>query len=183
MAELLQQRPDILGWVMPIVSAMTASTSSPGRANLRPIAELADMYHTRHATVSHDMLYALQGMSSDTFKDVGIPLDYSRQWNQVLYSLVRFLLPRVQRLQVLHDTFCVGIIHAVRLICRVNSVESFALNGGFQVLEAQTYENVRNDGPHQKWHIPNSATPVQAGDFICLFERALNPAVVRDQGD
>ncbi|KAI0140338.1 heterokaryon incompatibility protein-domain-containing protein [Pestalotiopsis sp. NC0098] len=183
MAELLQQRPDILGWVMPIVNAMTASTSSPSRAKLRPIAELVDMYHTRHATVNHDMLYALQGMSSDTFSDVGIILDYSRQWNQVLYSLVLFLLPRVQRLHVPHNTSCAGIIHAARMICKVTNVKSLASDVGYQVLEAESYESIRSNGPHQMWHIPNSATPVQADDFICLFEGALRPAVVRAQGD
>ena len=58
----------------------------------KSLGELIDMYHTRNATVHHDKLYALLGMSSDGLGVESLSLNYQKPWREVLRKLIIFLL-------------------------------------------------------------------------------------------
>ncbi|ETS87873.1 hypothetical protein PFICI_01701 [Pestalotiopsis fici W106-1] len=183
LSDLLKKRLDIFGWIMPVVNLMTTSTLEPNRANLMPLGELVDMYHTRYSTMPHDMLYALQGLCSESFEDIGVLVDYSKGWDQVFYSFLRVLFPEASRFHVPADGRCAGIRHAAKIIGKVIAVENFAQRGGFQETIIQRRTNMSNVYDNQTWHVPNSANSIQTGDFICLFEGNMRPAVVRAQRD
>ena len=50
------------------------------------------MYHTRKATLRHDKVYALLGMSSDDLSTAGLLPDYTVSWEQPFQNLIKFLL-------------------------------------------------------------------------------------------
>ncbi|KAF2995487.1 hypothetical protein E8E14_004234 [Neopestalotiopsis sp. 37M] len=201
LVQLLRRRQDIFGCVMPVVRLMTASTLGPTHTNLRPLEELVDMYHTRESAIRHDMLYALRGLSSDDFEDIGLSIDYSGEWNIVFHKLLRFLFPIALSLHISADGTCAGFQHAAKLVSKVVTLKSSTTRGGYQIAETESASRqgflpereplggFRKGGrrgirSRQTWYLPNSANPVQVGDFICLLEgsESHRSAVVRAQG-
>ena len=69
-----------------------SSWSGKVSLEIRPLGELIDMYHTRKATLRHDKVYALLGMSSDDLSAAGLSPDYTVSWEQPFQNLVKFLL-------------------------------------------------------------------------------------------
>jgi hypothetical protein len=63
--------------------------NSPKRFSLeiRPLAELIDMFHTRKATDVRDKIYALLGMSSDDPGKAGLRPNYGLPWKTCLSNL------------------------------------------------------------------------------------------------
>jgi hypothetical protein len=60
--------------------------------NIRPLAELLDLFCRRKATVMHDRLYALLGKCSDSLLTSKIPIDPGVSWKQVLAETVKLFL-------------------------------------------------------------------------------------------
>jgi hypothetical protein len=56
------------------------------------LGELMDMYHTHEATIRHDKVYALIGISSDDLSKANLSPNYSVSWEELLQRLVKFLL-------------------------------------------------------------------------------------------
>jgi len=56
------------------------------------LGALLDMYHTREATLRHDKIYALLGMSSDKPYAAGILPDYKVPWHKLFQQVVQFIL-------------------------------------------------------------------------------------------
>ncbi|OCK75970.1 hypothetical protein K432DRAFT_464398 [Lepidopterella palustris CBS 459.81] len=53
------------------------------------------MYHTHEATLHHDKVCALLGMSSDDLGAFGLSSDYMVSWKELFRDLVTFLLGKV----------------------------------------------------------------------------------------
>jgi hypothetical protein len=70
------------------------ATSTLGRVSLDIclLGELMDMYHTHKATIRHDKVYALLGMSSDNLSKANLSPNYGVPWKELLQRLVKFLL-------------------------------------------------------------------------------------------
>jgi hypothetical protein len=70
------------------------TTNSPERFSLdiRRLAELVDMFHTREASDPRDKVYALLGMSSDDASKAGLQPDYKISWEELFQQLVKFIL-------------------------------------------------------------------------------------------
>ncbi len=68
----------------------------PGRFSLqiRHVAELIDMYHTRKATDLRDKVYALLGMSSNHGIEAALPVDGKSPWSHIFRDLIRFFLSK-----------------------------------------------------------------------------------------
>ena len=73
-------------------SKYTANLPEKFSLEIRSLAELVDMFHTRQATDTRDKVYALLGMSSDKPIEAGIPPDYEVSWEELFQKLVKFVL-------------------------------------------------------------------------------------------
>ncbi|KAF2994963.1 hypothetical protein E8E13_002997 [Curvularia kusanoi] len=151
------------------------SISRSGRSSLdiRPLGELIDMYRTHEATVRHDKLYALLGMSTDDLGQTKLMPDYSLRWGEIFKQLIKYLLPENisvkieevdQELAVIKSKGCVfGKIargDSEALIIRVN-------NGDKDV----------------SLSLPPSAIFVRDGDVVCLLQGASTPMIIRQRQD
>ncbi|KAG4437277.1 hypothetical protein IFR05_007254 [Cadophora sp. M221] len=70
----------------------TANLPERFSLNIRCLAELIDMFHTRKATDLRDKVYALLGMSSDDPEKAGLRPDYQVLWEDLFRDLVKFVL-------------------------------------------------------------------------------------------
>ena len=70
--------------------------NSPKRFSLeiRSLAELIDMFHTREASDIRDKVYALLGISSDDPSEAGLRPDYTASWRELFQQLVKFVLSK-----------------------------------------------------------------------------------------
>lgn len=71
---------------------LKSNESDMASLNIRPLAELINMYSTLSATHRHDKIYALLGMATDDLNDSGLLPDYTVPWDELLRRLVAFLL-------------------------------------------------------------------------------------------
>lgn len=142
--------------------------------SIRPLAELADLFHTRMATVLLDRVYALLGMSSDDPATVGLSVDYSTSWATVFGKLVTLSLSP----QVSVETWDAKEVAVVRGKGRVL--------GEVCQLEGDTVSWRATDEPEglrQAFTPPVSAKPIQLGDVICLLQGASRPTIIRLHND
>ena len=72
------------------------TTNSPERFSLEicSLAELIDMFHTRHASGPRDKVYALLGMSLDDSSKATLQPDYTISWEQLFEKLVKYILSK-----------------------------------------------------------------------------------------
>jgi hypothetical protein len=82
------------------------TTNSPKRFSLeiRPLAELIDMFHTREASYVRDKVYALLGMSSDDPVKAGLRPDYKVSWKELFQKLVKFVLGKYVSVEIPDDS-------------------------------------------------------------------------------
>ena len=73
-------------------SKYTANLPEKFSLEIRSLAELVDMFHTRQATDTRDKVYALLGMSSDDPEKAGLQPDYKISWEELFQQLVKFVL-------------------------------------------------------------------------------------------
>lgn len=100
----LEAHPDLSDPISPMAYLMKQSVFRPEyRINpfggislgLRPLSELIDMYHNYKATLPHDKVFALLGMSSDApedLEDARLLPDFRISLGELLERLVRFFL-------------------------------------------------------------------------------------------
>src|SRR4051794_25759894 len=90
----LQTLPSVTYLIERAVLRSKYTTNSPERfsLNIRCLAELIDMFHTRKATEVRDKVYALLGMSSDDPGEAGLRPDYEVPWKDLFQQLVKFIL-------------------------------------------------------------------------------------------
>ncbi|KAL8381125.1 hypothetical protein RB595_005419 [Gaeumannomyces hyphopodioides] len=177
-----EHRPDLQALIPPIVYLIKGSifrrrqdtddTSLAGRfsLNIRPLAELVDMYHTRQATFALDKVYALLGMSSD---DLGIKVDYGSSWK----NLVRELFNPSNAVSVsTWDTNEVAVIEAKGYVLgKVSSVQN----------EVEiTWKATRDtDVEPKSWFtFQASAKAIKEDDVVCLLHGASRAMVIRPCG-
>ncbi|KAH8885731.1 hypothetical protein GQ53DRAFT_728714 [Thozetella sp. PMI_491] len=170
--------------------------SSPGRSSLsiRPLSELVDIYHTRKATIRHDRIYALLGMSSDDPYAAGLSADYGASWKDVFQKLIQFSLFGQISDQIFGqisvntwDDKEVAIIKGNgRVLGTISSVERnprddrqsvyITWNKEFSFIDAKGESS-------SHWTFDASASPIQKGDVICLLSKALKPTIIRPRND
>ncbi|KAE9371771.1 hypothetical protein N431DRAFT_492075 [Stipitochalara longipes BDJ] len=71
-------------------SKYTANLPERSPLEIRSLAELLDMFHTRQATDPRDNVYALLGMSSDDPGKAGLQPNYQVPWEELFKNLVKF---------------------------------------------------------------------------------------------
>ncbi|TGO13827.1 hypothetical protein BPAE_0704g00010 [Botrytis paeoniae] len=141
--------------------------------NIRSLAELIDMFHTRQATDSRDKVYALLGMSSDYPEKAGLQPDYDTSWEELFQQLVKFVLGKDISVEISGQRAviqCKGCILGQVFSVRKNDEQNLII----------TSRNTACDlGGTIEWTLQASAKPIQENDIICLLYGASKPTIIR----
>ncbi|KAL5316368.1 hypothetical protein ACEPPN_015413 [Leptodophora sp. 'Broadleaf-Isolate-01'] len=151
------------------------TTNLPGRfsLNVRCLAELIDMFHTRKASDVRDKVYALLGMSSDDPGETDLRPDYEISWKELFQKLVKFVLSKDISVETSDDTQRAVIKskgYILGQVSSVNSDETHNVNITF---------TSKNLGDKMEWALQASAKPIQERDIICLLHGASKPTIIR----
>lgn len=147
------------------------------------LSELIDMYHTREATMDHDKVYALFGMSSDDPNAAGLSPDYAVPWKTLLQQLIEFILPRGVSVETWDKREIAVIKSKSCIIGKVSSVEGDSARYDRQHVEVifndarRSLEYERDYG--SRWTLQASAKPIQQNDIVCLLHGASKPTIIR----
>jgi hypothetical protein len=141
------------------------------------------MYHSRQATIRHDKVFALLGMSSDLLPADLLP-NYGIQWHVLLKRVVTFLLGNQVTVETWPDTEMAVMSSRGGVIGRVSSATQGSRNNQQQLTvvlnEASRPLNVRK---RQIWRIPPLTRPAQVSDLLCFLAGAARPTLVRQCND
>jgi hypothetical protein len=143
---------------------------------IRPLAELVDMFHTRQASNPRDKVYALLGMSSYDPVEASLRPDYTISWEELFQQLVKFILGKDvfveisrQRAVIKSKGSILGQVSSVRRDDRQN-VNITSKNAAWDL-----------DG--KTWTLQASAKSIQERDVICLLHGASKPTIIRPYKD
>lgn len=177
----------ILSYVHPVIHLMRDAILRPkyqhdSRGTLF-IGELIDRYRTQDATVQHDKVYALLGLSADDPKTPALKPDYASPWNDVFVQLTTYLLGEKCLVQTWPDRDIAVIKGKGWILGYVNSSRSRTPEDG---RESLTIEFIHTAGwmrdsssLRNKWTLRTPAELVQVGDIICLLQGATRPSIIR----
>jgi hypothetical protein len=145
------------------------------------LGALLDMYHSREASVQHDKVYALLGMSVDGTSETSLSPNYNLPWEELFGNLVRFLLHKEIRVDTSPTRGHILIKGAVSVLGSIYGIRSDA---GFEQTVEIMWRDVWSTDYHDwtagcVWSFRLSATPIMEGDIICLFLGASLPTMVR----
>ncbi|CAK7224192.1 hypothetical protein SEUCBS140593_005487 [Sporothrix eucalyptigena] len=160
-----------------------ANAASHFSLQIRPLAELVDMYHTRATTEPLDRFYALFGMSTDDLGSAGLFVDYSVAWRDVFERVVRLATSD----QVVINTWDRKQVAFVRgnacVLGNVTHVEESGRHDDRQTIAVEWREDLCYFAER---HIQKSslvfrapAARVLEGDILVLLQGALKPTIVR----
>jgi tetratricopeptide (TPR) repeat protein len=151
--------------------------------NIRPLGELLDMFHTREASVRHDKIYALLGMSSDDLAIAGISPDYNIEWKQLFKRLIHFLLHEQIAVTICSERAMAILYSKGRVLGYVTSVQKLSPWDNTQSVGiAFNYELYSREKIYRKrsrWILHTSAKPVREGDIVCLLQGTSRPMIIR----
>ncbi|THV52588.1 hypothetical protein BGAL_0075g00340 [Botrytis galanthina] len=141
--------------------------------NIRSLAELIDMFHTRQATDRRDKVYALLGMSSDAPETAGIQPSYENSWEELFQQVVKFTLGKHISVRIFSQRNmiqCRGVI-----LGWVSSVE----RDDRQHVTIGSRPKVPVLDHELNWTVQASANPIQKHDIIFLLYGASKPSIIR----
>ncbi|KAF2022634.1 HET-domain-containing protein [Setomelanomma holmii] len=162
-------------------------TSLSDRVSLEicPLGELIEMFHTREATLLHDKVYALLGMSSDNTNAAGLSPDYTVPWSQLFQRLVKFLLCQQVSVETWEDREIAVIKSRGCVIGQVSSIENDQEDRqNLNIIFRSALEHL---GYNKEWKVHRtlraSAKSVQEGDLVCLLQGTSKPTIIRPYKD
>jgi hypothetical protein len=150
------------------------------------LGELVDMYHNRKATLLHDKVYALlgmSGMSSDDIRKANLLPNYGDNWEQLLQRLAKFLLCDKILVEAWSGKEAVVIQSKGCILGKISSVRTFTSSDGRQGVDVNFKDISRQAGHKNEWSehwtLQPTAKPIRDGDLICLLQGASKPTIVR----
>jgi hypothetical protein len=145
--------------------------------NIRRLAELIDMFHTRKATDVRDKAYALYGMSSDDLDKAGLRPNYDISWEVLFKDIVKFVFGNDVTVETSNNTQRAEIKSKGCVLGQVTSVRS----DNEQNVNIKFKHNRTAQYPHQeiKWSLLAPAKSIQELDIVCLLRGALQPTIIR----
>ncbi|KAH6710941.1 heterokaryon incompatibility protein-domain-containing protein [Leptodontidium sp. MPI-SDFR-AT-0119] len=158
-------------------SNYTANSPEKFSLNIRCLAELIDMFHTRKATEVRDKVYALLGMSSDNPDEAGLQPDYELPWKDLFQQLVKFVLGKdvsvetsdgSQRAVIKSKGCILGQVSRARSDDRQNVNITFTSKNATWCLDDE-----------MEWTLQASAKFIQERDIICFLQGASKPTIIR----
>jgi hypothetical protein len=156
------------------------TTNSPERfsLNIRCLAELIDMFHTRKATKVRDKVYALLGISSNDPGEAGLRPDYEVSWKDLFQQLVKFVLGEGVSVETSNDSQRAVIKSKGCILGQVSSVSDDRQNVNIISKNAAWYS-----GDKRKWTLQASAKSIRERDIVCLLQGASKPTIIRQCKD
>ena len=151
------------------------------------LSELLDMCHTREATIRHDKVYSLIGISSDDPIAAGFAPNYKLPWKTLFRQLVEFLLCKQVSVETWDESETAVVKSKGYFVSRVYMVKSDSSRYDRQQVEIRTY-----DTPvalefrtrwGSEWTLKASAKAIQQDDIVCLLQGASKPSIIRMCGD
>ena len=144
------------------------------------LGELIDMYHTHKATLRHDKVYALLGMSSDDTSKAKLLPNYSIPWEELFQRLIKFLVCEKISVETWPDKEIAVLKSKGCILGKVSSVR-IARNGRQDV--DIIFNNISKQPGHGEWSghwiLQPSAKSIQDEDLICLLQGASKPLIIR----
>ena len=164
------------------------------RANFRPrdrsiqiseitLGEIIDMYHSYDATVQHDKVYALLGMSSDNPSPNRLRPDYAASWANVFQELIKFLLSDEVEVCAFDGKVTTAIIKSKGFV--LGEVLWVGVDSGrpdkqqIEVMYTTPVSWEFDKHWNTTWTVQASARSVQRGDIVCILKGASRPMVLR----
>ena len=151
-----------------------------------PLSQLIDMYHSYEATLRHDKVYALLGMSSDDLDTADLSPNYEVPWKELLARLIKFLLGEHVSVNSWNHRE-IAVINCRGCVLGRVAVEWSGWGGGVMgsiCFESTSKHLGRNEA--YDWTLLVSANPriaVQNGDLVCLLKGASKPTIIRPYRD
>ncbi|KAL5332078.1 hypothetical protein ACEPPN_001622 [Leptodophora sp. 'Broadleaf-Isolate-01'] len=143
--------------------------------NIRCLAELIDMFHTRQATDVRDKVYALLGMSSDDPGAVGLRPNYEVSWKGLFQQLIKFILGKDISVKTSHSSQGAVIKSKGCILGQVSSV----ISDDRQNVNITSKNTARYSCDKMEWTLQASAKLIQEGDIVCLLHGASKPTIIR----
>ncbi|TGO59523.1 hypothetical protein BELL_1240g00010 [Botrytis elliptica] len=152
---------------------LKANLSERFSLEIRSLAELIDMFHTRQATDRRDKVFALLGMSSDDPEKAGLQPSYETSWEEIFQQVVKFILGQY--------------IYVKNFRQRVVIQSKGVILGWVSSVERDDRQHVTIDGRRTvlgldyalEWTVQASANPIRKRDIICLLYGASKPSIIR----
>jgi ankyrin repeat protein len=156
-----------------------------------PLGELLDMFQSHEASLQHDKVYALLGLTSDDLNIVDLSPNYETYWKDLFQALIRILLHEDIDIEASPNEAHALIKSAAVIIGRVSALRNDLREDGMQCVEIVCRDcgDSSSVGPAEKvereslWNLRPSAKPVIEGDVICLFQGASKPVIIRIRED
>jgi len=193
----------------PQLKSSSSQVSGHFSLGIRPLAELADMYHGRKATDPRDKVFALLGMSTDDPNMTGILADYEAFLDPAMCKLVqsslsaRALATHLQNKEamVVKVKGCVlgKIIPPLSMKLRTDNTSNVLSNndaaaaavaqrGDRQIIDITWTNPLLSPRLLRRptlagWTFHITAQLVQEGDIICLVEGAKHLSIIRVHQD
>lgn len=140
-----------------------------------PFGQLVDMFHSHQASLSHDKIYALLGMSSDDLSRSGLYPNYRIPFEKLLHNLVNYVLSNKVTVKTNCGREAAVVVAKGYVLGRVVLVKD-NLDSDFE----QRLQVTWLISQYSIWlTFPASATALQAGDLVCLIDGATKPTIVR----
>jgi hypothetical protein len=146
------------------------------------LGTLIDMYHTRKATIPHDKVYALLGMSSDDYSIHGLSPNYALPWKNLMQQLIQYILGDAVFVDVLHEKEIAVIKSRGCVIGRVAYVAANERYDRQQVQITFSHTSVSSECRirwGEQWTLQASAKSIETDDIVCLLEGATRPTIIR----
>ncbi|KAL3293085.1 het domain protein, partial [Colletotrichum asianum] len=150
---------------------------------IRALGELIDLYHTQNATDRRDKIYALLGMSTDTYPD--LKPDYRISWKDLFCRLVRTFVPEAASVSTWNGCETAFIQTKGRVLGTVSSAETgnpWDDTQTVNIVELQDVPGLRS-GWIGRWTVRAAAKRAGEGDVICLLQGASRPTLIRVYDD
>jgi ankyrin repeat protein len=141
------------------------------------------MYHSHEASLQHDKIYALLGLSSDAMNDTSLSPNYDLDWKKLFETLVGFVLYKGIQVGPSPNKEHTLIRGAAYILGSVRSAEFDHRANGEQDVQVE-WRNVKDTTKYawmscNFWTLRPSTKPVLTGDVICLFREASQPIIIR----
>ena len=186
-------RPDLQALIPPVLylirgaifrrerSGDEVAQSARFSLNMHTLPELVDMYHTRKASIKHDKVFALSGMSTDDPDTAGLGANYTISWKDLFRNLIQFSLSKQTTIYTWEDEEVAAVEAKGYVLGEVSS----ARRGDRQHVDidwkhAPSYFD-KDEFGKQKSHFTfqTSGKTIEERDIVCLFQGASRPTIIR----
>ncbi|KAE8343095.1 hypothetical protein BDV24DRAFT_173453 [Aspergillus arachidicola] len=183
----LELSSSLLRHVHPVIylirDAILRPKYRPDSCGSLSIGQLIDMYQNHDATVQHDKVYALLGLSAEDPRTPALKPNYALPWNDVLKQVTTYLFggkcsvqtwPGSDMAMIQRKGWIFGYIDSVKTRTPEDdrAYVSSVLNHTVDWLYTQTRRNY-------EWIVRAPEELIQEGDIICLIQGASTPSIIR----